>query len=70
MHAWIPSFFTTQNSESVVELMYMFVTISAINTCSDLQDLDREGFIPFITGVETGRTTNRAIEVHLILMAG
>ena len=48
----------------------MCVTISAINTNSDLRILDGEGFVPSISGVQTGSATDRAIEVHSILMAG
>ena len=61
---------TTQKLESVAQLMYIFVTIPAINSRSDSRILKGGGFVPYITGIETRIITDRAIEVHSILLAG
>ena len=52
------------------QLENVFFTIPAINIRSDLWIFEGGGFVPSITGVETGSTNDIVTEVLWILLAG
>ena len=49
----------------MAQLVYKFVTIPAINTCSDPQILEGGSFVSSITGVETGSATDKSFRGSL-----